>query len=165
VLTRLHSDHAGGLADVWPPAPGAEVLVSRREWAGSRRGAPPCRWPADFRPRLVDYVPEAAGAFPHSLPLTRDGRVRVVPTPGHSRGHQLVLVEGDGVTVCLACDATFSDAQLRARRPAGICEDVGDAARTLAVFREQVAGARTVYLPSHDADAARRLAALEPTQL
>jgi glyoxylase-like metal-dependent hydrolase (beta-lactamase superfamily II) len=165
VLTHLHSDHAGGLTDVWPPRDHGEVLVTECEWEGRRRGALPCRWPAGFRPRLVHHAPEPAGAFTHSLPLTRDGRVRLVPTPGHSVGHQSVLVSGDGVTVCLAGDATFSDVQLRARRLAGICEDVGAAARTVAVLREQVAGAPTVYLPSHDADAARRLSALEPTRL
>jgi glyoxylase-like metal-dependent hydrolase (beta-lactamase superfamily II) len=95
--------------------------------------------------------------------VTRAGDVRLVPTPGHSRGHQSVLVRTPGLTVCLAGDATFDAGQLGSGRLAGICEDPGAAARSVALLRELVADRPTVYLPSHDPDAARRLAALEPS--
>lgn len=160
-LTHLHSDHAGGLGDV---GPGAAVLVAKREFDGPRRGALPCRWPAGFRPRLVDYAPVPVGPFAASYPLTAAGDVWLVPTPGHSRGHQSVLLTpSGGPTVCLAGDATFSEAQLLSGEQAGICEDAGDAARSAAVLRDLVADQPTVYLPSHDAGAASRLRALQPT--
>lgn len=44
----------------------------------------------------------AVGPFPASHPVTRDGRILLVPMPGHVS----VVVRGDGATWFLAGDAT-----------------------------------------------------------
>ena len=145
-LTHLHSDHAGGLSDL----ANASFLLSQAEMDYPPQGALPCRWPATFRPTPVAYGDGAAGAFDRSHALTADGAVLLVPTPGHTRGHQSVLVRGGSGEAVLAGDASFSLDQVRRRAVAGICEDPAAARRTLAVLAEHVEGTGAAYLATHD---------------
>lgn len=49
-----------------------------------------------------------------------DGRLVLFPTPGHSKGHQSLLVRLDGRTVILLADAAYLVEKIRARAlPAG----------------------------------------------
>ena len=157
VLTHLHLDHADGLAFF----PNAEFIVSRREFEGQRRqprGALACRWPGWFAPRLIDYRPEPLGPFEFSLPLTEDGDVSLVPTPGHSHGHQSVILRHGGLSHFFAGDASFDEQQMLRSEVAGICHDVGEARRSLGLIRRYASVAPTVYLPSHDPASEARLA-------
>ena len=158
VVTHLHSDHAGGLVHF----PKAEFLVGRRELE-TKRGAVPCRWPSWFEPRLVAYESGPVGAFEESHALTGASDLFVVPTPGHSLGHQSVMFLDGERTIFFAGDASFSEVQVRAREVAGISEDVAAARRTLEKIREQLVAHRTVYLPSHDAGSGPRLGGLVAT--
>lgn len=145
-LTHLHSDHAGGLADV----PGATVYLSRTSAERRPPGAVRCRWPDTFRPTPVDYADGPAGAFPCSHALTADGAVRLVPTPGHTLGHQSVIVEGAAGSVFLAGDASFSLGQVRRRAVAGICQDRHAARRTLDVIAEHLGEIGARHLATHE---------------
>jgi glyoxylase-like metal-dependent hydrolase (beta-lactamase superfamily II) len=145
-LTHLHSDHAGGLSDF----PNATFYLSRREAAQPPGGALPCRWPDGFAPVGVDYADGPVGAFGTSHALTRDGVVRLVPTPGHTHGHQSVIIVHEGRFVVLAGDASLTTDQVHRRAVAGICEDVRTARRTLAVLAEQLEQFPTTYLAAHD---------------
>ena len=158
VMTHLHSDHAGGLGYFAR----AEILVGRREMK-TKRGAVPCRWPSWFEPRLVAHEPEPVGVFRESYALTEAGNVFVVPTPGHSLGHQSVMLLDGERTILFAGDASFSEEQVLTGTVAGICEDVGAALGTLEVIREQLVCHQTVYLPSHDAGSGFRFGSLLPT--
>lgn len=149
-LTHLHSDHAGGLADL----PNATVYASRTEVDRPPQGAVRCRWPDGFAPVPVDYADGAAGAFAESHALTADGAVRLVPTPGHTHGHQSVVVTGTEGSALLAGDASFSLDQVRRRAVAGICEDPAAARRTLDVVAEHLQETGARYLPSHAAEPA-----------
>ena len=86
VMTHLHTDHAGGMHEF----PDSEILVSRAELdyaAGLRgrlRGYPNKRWPAWFRPTLVDLPAVPLGPFPASMALTQAGDVTLVAVPGHT---------------------------------------------------------------------------------
>lgn len=98
-LSHLHTDHVGGL----DPFRDAEVLVSRAEWtrasglAGRLRGYLPRHWPAGLEPRLVDFGGPPVGPFPASHDIAGDGRLLLVPTPGHTPGHMSLLARnGDG---------------------------------------------------------------------
>ena len=96
VLSHLHTDHVGGVGAF----PGAQVIVSRVEWerarglAGRLRGYIPQHWPL-AEPVLVDLAGPPVGPFPGSFDVAGDGRLLVVPTPGHTRGHVSLLVHGD----------------------------------------------------------------------
>jgi N-acyl homoserine lactone hydrolase len=161
IMTYLHSDHAGGIEHF----PNAQFLVARSEFHGSRQGALPCRWAEHFKPTLVEYVPDAVGAFQTASPLTKTGDVWIVPTPGHSLGHQSVLLRTPEHDILFAGDTTFNESQLRTQTLAGICEDLTAAARSVSVIREQVQSFPTVYLPTHDPDSAQRLATRQLTTL
>lgn len=157
ILTHLHPAHAGGLAHF----PHAEVLVSRQEYEGQRRrpvGALPCRWPVGFTPRLLDYPHSTVWPFPGAYTLTQAADVHIIPTPGHSYGHQSVIVQTADVAYFIAGDTAFSEEQLRAKRPTGVLHDRGQARQTLQHILDYVELTPTVYLPSHDPDAPRRLA-------
>lgn len=140
VLTHLHADHSGGLRFF----PSAKVLVSRVDWEGPRSGALACRWPVTLEPALVDAPPDPG------YPVTRDGAIRIVSTPGHTRGHQSVVVRDDERGWLLAGDVSFSEAQLLAGGVPGVVEDVATTRSTYAAIRRLARERPLVYLPSHD---------------
>jgi glyoxylase-like metal-dependent hydrolase (beta-lactamase superfamily II) len=162
VLTHLHTDHAGGLADV--PAD-ARVLVHPAELAVARgragrvRGYLPHRWPATFAPQALALRDEPFGPFPASLPVTAAGDVVVLPTPGHTPGHVSVVVD-DGVRrLLLLGDVAYTAGLLAAGAVDGVTADVGGSRATIARVNALVAERPTVVLPSHDPEAPGRLAA------
>ena len=108
VLTHLHFDHAGGATRLdrhgrpVPRFPNARHVVQRDEWHDATH--PNRRTRGSYRPD--DFLPlEAAGL----LELV-DGDadllpgIRLVRTGGHTRGHQIVLVEHEGGTTVYLAD-------------------------------------------------------------
>lgn len=98
-LSHLHFDHAGGLHAL----PNATVVVQAREWAAGadaemrRRYAMPKRFfDLGHDVKLVDGEHDLFG----------DGTVTLLPTFGHTPGHQSMRVrsaEGDHILVADAC--------------------------------------------------------------
>jgi N-acyl homoserine lactone hydrolase len=113
VQSHLHFDHAGGLA--WVAH--APIYVQREELAFARR--PP------VYQRLI-YIQADFGMdldwreLDGDHDLFGDGRVRVISTPGHTRGHQSLLVRLDGQTVFLLADAAYLVEKMRSRSLPGI---------------------------------------------
>ena len=145
VLSHLHSDHIGGMSYL----SGAEFLISRLAWGG-HLGALLCRIPEWVEPTLVDYAPEPFGAFQRTYAVGGDPDLRVVPTPGHSRGHQsLMLLEG-GTYYLFAGDAILDLEQAERDRDSGVAEDLEAAWRSHETIREQLRDFDTVLAPAHD---------------
>ena len=98
-----------------------------------------------------------AATFDQTLPLTSDGTVFAVPTPGHMVGHLSVVVRAPEVTYFLAGDATYDEQLLKQRIVDGVSVNLQVSLDTL----DRVAGfARsepTVLLPAHDPLAEHRL--------
>jgi glyoxylase-like metal-dependent hydrolase (beta-lactamase superfamily II) len=147
VVTHLGPDTVDGV----PYFRNAEVVVARREWDDNPFDP---GWPPWVRRSLVDYD-GAFGPFPESHVLA-DGVV-LVATPGPTAGHQSVLCHDDDCAVLFAGDATFSQAGLLAGRIGGGVADYDLARTTVDRLRRFAGETPTVYLPSHDPEAPRRL--------
>ena len=100
VNTHLHFDHCGGNRLF----PGLPIHVQARELEDART--------------QDDYtIPEWVD-FPGAAYAEHDGEVeilpgvRLVPAPGHTAGHQIVVVETDEGTVVLGGDVGYSFAQI-----------------------------------------------------
>lgn len=114
IQSHLHFDHAGGLY-AFPRTP---VMVQRAELEFAED--PPAEQrdvyiAEDFAPvtdwRLVDGEEDVFG----------DGRLIVIPTPGHTKGHQSLLVRlDDGREIFLLADAAYLLEKMRLRRPPGV---------------------------------------------
>jgi len=96
--------------------------------------------------------------------LTADGAVVAVATPGHTRDHLSVIVEDDGAAIFIAGDASYTEEAMLSGRIDGVGADESAELATLAAIRAFAASRPTIYLPTHDPDAARRLAERCATQ-
>jgi glyoxylase-like metal-dependent hydrolase (beta-lactamase superfamily II) len=161
VLTHLHTDHAGGLEHF----PRAEILVSEVEYRaavgfpGRVRGYLPHRWPGWFQPRFIEFKASSACApFERYCPVTTDGSLVIVPTPGHTPGHISVIASADGIKFFLAGDTTYTQEALRKQKIDGVSPDAAVALRTIQTILGYANANPTVYLPSHDPESIDRLA-------
>jgi glyoxylase-like metal-dependent hydrolase (beta-lactamase superfamily II) len=161
VLTHLHHDHADGLHHL----PNARVLVTAREQraaAGLRGrlgGYLLDHLPRGLRMEALDLAPDPTGAFAAAATVA-DG-IRAVATPGHTPGHVSVVVEGEPPIV-IAGDATYRLDLLMDGRIDGVAPNDAEAEASVARLRAFVERTGAVCLPTHDPDAARRLAAASP---
>lgn len=106
IVTHLHQDHVGHLSSF----PKAKVWVSRAEFEATQKpfahmkGYWPSMFPEGFKPDLIDYRDGTFHHFEASKALFED--LWIVPTPGHSPGHQSVIVKSQDRFLVLAGDVT-----------------------------------------------------------
>lgn len=147
VMTHLHSDHMGGMSAF----PNAQFFVSDAARSG-HAGALMCRLPTSTNFARVTYEENLRGVFTNTMPITEDGAICIIPTPGHANGHQSVLIEDEGKSVCIVGDAAFSLDQIKNGEIGGIVESHADAARSAQMLKQQIDGFGTIMLPTHDPD-------------
>lgn len=108
VLSHLHFDHAGGATtkdgrgNLRPTFPNARYVTQQKEWDAAVGGAP-----------------ELKGSYPldNLLPIKDSGQLELVdgqaeifpgltawPTPGHTKGHQALILETPEQTVAYLAD-------------------------------------------------------------
>ncbi|MBK8899715.1 MAG: MBL fold metallo-hydrolase [Anaerolineaceae bacterium] len=92
-------------------------------FAGWLNGYLRSRWPGWLQPQFMQFVPEALGPFVESCAVTKDGRIRILPTPGHTPHHVSVAVQTDDVTYFLAGDTSYTQMLMQQ----GIADGLGTA--------------------------------------
>ena len=158
LLTHLHGDHVGALAEFDPQ----RVWVAKSEWQ------PVAHFPGSllrfmtapvhrgFVPRVFEFDGSPMLGFPASWRVTWDGSIVALPTPGHSPGHTSFLVRTGKGAVLLAGDVTYDLPALELQRDQGFIADVDKhhdtLRRVLSLVKNGVA-----YLPSHDPQSPDRL--------
>lgn len=144
VMTHLHYDHASGVGQF----PGATFVVAKREWeAATRQGAL-----HGYRTRQFDYAfdwrtldydrvdVDSFASFGRSFDLFGDGSIRLLSTPGHSPGHQsLVLRLGGGRELLLTGDAAHRRRAIDEGELQLLCDDDHLYRRSLGEIRRYVA--------------------------
>jgi glyoxylase-like metal-dependent hydrolase (beta-lactamase superfamily II) len=160
VLSYLHHDHADGLIHFQ----GTQIIVSAENYRastglkGALLGAVPSQWPSWFEPRRVELTGPPASSFDRTLPVTEDGSIFCVPTPGHMPGHVSLVVRTPDVTYFLAADATYNEQLLKQRIVDGPSSDLKLSLDTLDRIAAFARSEPTILLPAHDPLAEQRLA-------
>ncbi len=159
ISTHLHQDHDGGMQHF----PNAEFLIGREEWAagagwgGRMNGYFNGRW-SNISPRLIDFTGRAYHSFGRSEAVTQAGDIRLVPTPGHSKGHLSVVIEQGDQIIFVAGDAAYTQDLLINDVIDGVGPDPDAQHETHRRILELAARVPTIFLPSHDPEAEDRLA-------
>jgi glyoxylase-like metal-dependent hydrolase (beta-lactamase superfamily II) len=163
VMTHLHVDHTSGMRLL----PNASFICAREEWTAAHRrlaianGYVRQHLPPESRMQLLDYQNdgESYGAFAQTIDLTGDGTIRLILTPGHTAGHQSVLLQlEDGRTILLVGDAAYTVRSIREQLlPMLTANDQASltSLRKLNAFAQ--AHPHALLVPSHDPDAWREL--------
>jgi glyoxylase-like metal-dependent hydrolase (beta-lactamase superfamily II) len=164
VMTHLHPDHASAIADY----PEATFLVSKAEWdaaadGGQRDGYVKRQFDHGFDYRLVDFDSDAANSFSgfgRAFDVFGDGSVRVVFTPGHTRGHMSVVLQTGSGEVLLAGDAIFMHRTLADDHLPHLVADEHLFRRSLREIRQYVKETPdALVIPGHDWEAWQKLKA------
>jgi N-acyl homoserine lactone hydrolase len=156
ILTHLHMDHDGGLAHF----PHSEFLVTPGANCARRAAGPAgCanRWPSWFDPAPLELAQEPFGPFRASKKMTARGDVVAVATPGHTADHVSIVVQEQDAAILLAGDASYTEQLMLAGKVDGVSADENVARDTLDRIKRFVLAGPTIYLPTHDPDAATRL--------
>jgi glyoxylase-like metal-dependent hydrolase (beta-lactamase superfamily II) len=158
ILTHLHTDHAGGLYHF----PASEIIIHKKEFdiaiglAGRIAGYLPHRWPSWLNPTFIEFGRSVHGPFNESFSVTKDRKVIILSTPGHTPGHISVIVEIDGYHYFIAGDASYNQENMLNTNPDG----VGDKSQSIDTLKKIELFSRfnpTIYLPSHDPNVPNRM--------
>jgi len=143
ILSHLHFDHVGGLAQL----PNARVVVQRDEWAAG--------FDADlaaantFNPTDYDLGHEIL-QVDGEHDVFGDGRVVCVPTPGHTPGHQSLRVRLADREIVLCADCAYFAETVDGGPLPPIGHDHEQQAASLDVLRSMRTAGATL-IPGHDA--------------
>ena len=157
IMTHLHVDHASAVSEF----PQATFVVDRREWVaagagGTVRGYHHQQFDHAFDWRCVDYEAEEVASFAgfaQSLDLLGDGSIRLVATPGHTHGHQSVVLRTSRREILVVGDAAYTERELRGEARPLIVADEHLRRRSLKEIRQYLNQTPdALAIPGHDVD-------------
>lgn len=147
VLTHTHSDHIGNIDQL---DHSTKLLVSPQELIPSARGGRLlARLPQGERVTTTSFV-QQRDVFGSVMPLTDRNDVFIVSTPGHTVGHQSVVIDLEGRQVVIAGDAAFDDQQVRNKAIPGIVENRQLTLETYEILQRAQQTKPTLSLFTHD---------------
>jgi glyoxylase-like metal-dependent hydrolase (beta-lactamase superfamily II) len=152
IITHLHLDHVSGSAQ-WPDV---TFVVDQAERVAA--GAPgPGPYVKSHLATIeswqeVDYTKaEPFESFARTIDFLGDGTVRLISSPGHSPGHQSVLLRLRDRYALICGDAAMSTLELREPVIDGIVVDQESYIRSGEEARSFMrAHPETLAIPSHD---------------
>jgi N-acyl homoserine lactone hydrolase len=156
VMTHMHMDHASAISDFTE----ATYILGEGEWAAF--SAPRATFSGYVKKQgahAVDYreivyetrLAHSYSTFGHSFDLFGDGSIRLVYTPGHSAGHQSLIVRLSDREALLAGDAIYFLDTLEHERRGLFLHDEHNWRRSLReiqLYRRENPDA--LIIPSHD---------------
>lgn len=141
IASHLHNDHCGGMMFV----PNATVIVQSKEWAAAQA----CDDPWVYN-RIDFDTGHKVKAIDGELDLFGDGSVIIVPTFGHTPGHQSAIVRLASGDVLLAADCCYTERNLEERALPGFTFDKDQGLATLdRLTKLRASGTRIMF--GHDA--------------
>jgi N-acyl homoserine lactone hydrolase len=158
VLTHMHYDHASAVGEF----PQATFVVDADEWRAARSGGfttgyAPKLFDRPFDWREIDFDDPKVTSFAtfgRTVDVFGDGTVRLLSTPGHSKGHMSVLLAlQSGRELLLTADAAYARRTIDEELVPVFVDDVHRYLRSLREIRryvEQTPTAEVIF--GHDAE-------------
>ncbi|MCL5046533.1 MAG: N-acyl homoserine lactonase family protein [Actinobacteria bacterium] len=144
IHTHLHWDHTGGNRFFTR----ARFVVQKSEYL--------CAWdpPAGFEKfYMSNHFKHPLDYWPIEGDLELLPGIRLLSTPGHTVGHQSVVVElPQSGPMILAGDAVYLEENIRRVVPPGNCWSAEASVNSLERLRRISSGGKAVVLPGHDPD-------------
>lgn len=145
IVTHLHLDHVGNLG-LFANRPIRLAKSEKKQAVGVMEKSLPKEIKWTYSQWEVNTeIPQFSSQL-----LTEDGQVALLNTPGHSAGHQSVLIRTREANILIAGDATFSQEQLVDEEVPGISQKKDLAKETIRSLKILAVKYPMVYLPSHD---------------
>jgi glyoxylase-like metal-dependent hydrolase (beta-lactamase superfamily II) len=157
VMTHLHMDHASGISEF----PASTFVLSEPEWTAATTDSRPVF--RGYRLAHFDYVFDyrtvsfegsrvsSYGSFGRTFDLFGDGSIRLAFTPGHTPGHQSVVLRLRERDFVVAADAVYTIHQLEGGPEPLLMVDEHNwrrSRRALQLFQREYPQA--VIVPGHD---------------
>jgi glyoxylase-like metal-dependent hydrolase (beta-lactamase superfamily II) len=164
IMTHLHMDHASAISEFTS----ATYVLGKGEWRAFHSSRLALNgYIRDHVEHAVEYkeVPydspmiDSYGTFGRSFDLFGDGSVRLVYTPGHTHGHQSVILRLKQREVLVAGDAIYFNRTLEDERRGWVMADEHNWRRSIGeirLYRRENPDA--MIIPGHDPDAWANLA-------
>lgn len=159
VMTHMHGDHAGGL----PQFPNSRFVLSETEKQAINapnavmNGYLTMHYPQWFAPDSVNFSDGAFENFAQCTKLTEDGKVILVPTPGHTLGHLSVIVDQGDHYVLIGGDASYCEQYMKKGEIDGVAIDGNLHRQSTQKMRELCQRKPTITQFAHDPDSEYRL--------
>jgi glyoxylase-like metal-dependent hydrolase (beta-lactamase superfamily II) len=158
IMTHLHWDHASGISEF----PGATFIVNKAEWEsaakeGFLKGYNRSHLHPLYDWRTIDFLSDSVASFDsfgRAVDLFGDGSVRLLFTPGHTKGHTSVLLRVSAGEVLLTADAAYARRTIAESLIPPVVDDEHFYRRSLKEIQRYVeARPDVVVIPGHDPDA------------
>ena len=166
VISHLHADHVGGIADI----PQAQLYAGAEGFEYLRHGDHPERATVfrdrielpDARWTMIDFSPTddpALAPFTEAFDLLGDGTLVVLPTPGHLPGSVSLLVRrAEAPPLLLVGDLCYDQQLLEDDQIPAVCDDPEQLLDSFAKVRALKAHTpELIVLTAHDPHAASKL--------
>lgn len=156
LMTHLHLDHVDGIRHLKK----GTFLVPRTDW-NKPIGVPKSVLPEWFEPDLIT-LNKTQLPFEGAYEVTPD--IKLLATPGHTFGHQSVLLSVGNTHILFAGDVCFNEGQFLREEIPGISIQIGKSRDTLRRIKQLASEVDLVFLPSHDPESGERLLKLRATR-